>query len=220
MQPIYRLGLTGGIGSGKSTVVGLLQAAGAFVIDADQLAHDSTGPQGAAMPQIRSQFGEHFIGPDGAMLRTAMRERVFCDPDAKRQLEAIIHPIVLQQAQAMAARAMRAGMSLILYEIPLLTESGHWRKRLQRVIVVDCDAPTQIRRVIVRNGLSQDTAAAIVAGQASREQRRAIADVVIYNGLQVGPEQLRIQVNALAHDFGLMIAPKETPSDPVRIPFQ
>ena len=220
LSSCWHIGVTGGIGSGKSTVVGLLQTAGAFVIDADQLARNSTSSHGAAIHQIRTIFGDRFIGPDGAMLREAMRNQVFSDPDAKRRLEAIIHPIVLQQAQEMAASAARAGASVILHEIPLLTESGHWRRRLHRVIVVDCDVPTQIRRVMLRNGLTHEAAAAIVAGQASREQRRAIADAVIDNGAQISPEQLHVQVTTLARDFGLMIAPKELPSDPVRIPFQ
>ena len=216
----WHIGITGGIGSGKSTVVGMLQNAGAFVIDADQLARDCTGPHGAAMPRIRAQFGKRFIGPDGAMLRAVMRDHVFQNLNAKRQLEAIIHPIVLQQAQELAANAVRSGTTVILHEIPLLTESGHWRKRLHRVIVVDCDASTQIQRVMQRSGLSQDAAAAVVAAQAERQQRLAIADAVIYNGWQVSQEQLLVQVSALAHGFGLMIAPKEPPSDSVRIPLQ
>ena len=110
--------------------------------------------------------------------------------------------------------------NLILYELPLLVESAHWRKRLHRVIVVDCDEPTQIQRVMQRNDLEYATAASIIAAQASRQQRRHAADTVIYNGASVNLPQLQTQVNALATSFGLMIAPKELPSDPVRIPLQ
>ncbi|MDO4794769.1 MAG: dephospho-CoA kinase [Brachymonas sp.] len=208
MHPSWHIGITGGIGSGKSTVTAMLQAAGAWVIDSDQLARASTGPKGQAIEQIRSVFGHDMIGADGAMRRDAMRRLIFSQPEAKRRLEAIIHPIVLQQAQALAAKAEQQGCPLIAYDIPLLTESAHWRKRLHRVIVVDCDESTQIRRVMQRNGLDQTAAAAIIASQASRRQRLSTADAVIYNGAPVTQAQLQKQVEALACRFGLMIGAK------------
>ena len=220
-RPCWHIGITGGIGSGKSTAAAILQAAtDASLIDADQLARASTRADGAAMAQIRATFGDAVIAADGSMRRDVMREWAFRDPAVKRTLEAIIHPIVLQQAQTLAATAERQGKSLILYELPLLVESTHWRKRLHRVIVIDCDEPTQIQRVMQRNDLEYATAASIIAAQASRQQRRHAADTVIYNGASVNLPQLQTQVNALATSFGLMIAPKELPSDPVRIPLQ
>ncbi|MDO4769401.1 MAG: dephospho-CoA kinase [Brachymonas sp.] len=208
MRPSWHIGITGGIGSGKSTVTSMLQAAGATVIDTDHLARASTGPKGLAIEQIRTAFGNDVIGTDGGMRRDAMRQLVFNDPAAKRRLEAIIHPIVLQQAQALAAEAESQGQPLIVYDIPLLTESGHWRKRLHRIIVVDCDEPTQIQRVMQRSGLDQATAAAIISSQASRQQRRCVADAVIDNGASVTLAQLHKQVQTVASSFGLMIGAK------------
>ena len=218
--PTWHIGITGGIGSGKSTVTTLLQSAGAYLIDTDRLARASTMAGGLATAAIRCTFGPAFIGTDGSMNREMMRELVFRDPAAKRKLEAIIHPIVLQQAQALAAQAERQSQRVIAYEIPLLAESGHWRKRLHQVIVVDCDAPTQIQRVMQRSKLDHASAASIVASQASRQQRWQIADAVIHNGAGTNRQQLHSQVRALASGFGLMIAPEEPPSDPVRIPLQ
>ena len=220
-RPCLHIGITGGIGSGKSTAAAILQAAtDASLIDADQLARASTRADGAAMAQIRATFGDAVIAADGSMRRDVMRAWAFRDPAVKRTLEAIIHPIVLQQAQALATTAERQGKNLILYELPLLVESAHWRKRLHRVIVVDCDEPTQIQRVMQRSGLEHATASLMIAAQASRQQRRQAADAVIYNGASVNLQQLQTQVDALAASFSLMIAPKELPSDPVRIPLQ
>lgn len=202
----WHIGVTGGIGSGKSTVTGILQAAGAYVIDADQLARDCTRTHGAAVAHIRSAFGDALIDANGSMQRDRMRELIFHDPSAKHKLEAIIHPIVLQQAQALAAEAQRQGQRVIVYDIPLLTESAHWRKRLDRVVVVDCDEATQIQRVMQRSGLAQTAVASIIASQASRLQRRQIADAVIDNGASVTLQQLHMQVQALASSFGLISA--------------
>lgn len=208
MRPSWHIGITGGIGSGKSTVTSMLQAAGATIIDTDHLARASTGAKGLAIEPIRTAFGNEVIGADGNMRRDAMRQLVFNDPAAKRRLEAIIHPIVLQQAQALAAEAERQCQPLIVYDIPLLAESGHWRKRLHRLIVVDCDEHTQIQRVMQRSSLDQATVVAIIASQASRQQRCGIADAVIYNGASVTLTQLHKQVQALASSFGLMIGSK------------
>lgn len=208
MHPSWHIGITGSIGSGKSTVTAMLQSAGAWVIDTDQLARTSTAPNGLAIEPIRAAFGHDVIGADGAMRRDVMRQRVFNDPAAKHQLEAIIHPIVLQQAQALAETAEQQGQRLIVYDIPLLTESEHWRKRLHRIVVVDCDKPTQMQRVMQRSGLDQTTVAAIIASQASRTQRCSIADAVICNGASITLAQLQSQVQALAKTFGLMIGAK------------
>jgi dephospho-CoA kinase len=205
MPPSWHIGITGGIGSGKSTVAALLQAAGAFVIDADELARACTRAHGSAIGPIRQAFGDDFIDADGAMRRDAMRELVFRLPEARRKLEDIIHPIVFQQAQELGKTAERQGRTVVLYEIPLLAESPHWRKRLHRVIVVDCDEDTQIRRATQRSSLTWETARSIVASQASRPDRWRIADAVIFNGGSVDPQQLREQVCILGRSFGLMI---------------
>ena len=220
MPHSWHIGITGGIGSGKSTVAGLLQAAGAFVVDADELSRACTRAHGAAINRIRQVFGDAFIDADGTMRRDAMRELVFRLPEARRKLEDIIHPIVLQQAQELGEAAQRQGRTVILYEIPLLAESPHWRKRLDRIIVVDCDEDTQIQRATQRSALTWETASSIVASQAGRQDRWRIADAVIFNGSAVDPQQLRDQVRILARSFGLMIAAGESPSDPVRTSFQ
>jgi dephospho-CoA kinase len=204
----WHIGLTGGIGSGKSTVAELFQHHGAFLIDADAISRATTAAGGAAITPIRQTFGDRFIQPDGALDRNAMRELVFAQPDAKRQLEAIVHPLVLQQIQDSAAQAIHQQARVVLYDIPLLTESSHWRKRLQQVIVVDCDTDTQIARVMRRNQLAREAVEGIIASQATRQQRHAIADAVVQNGSNITLERLRAQVQALARHFHLIIGPK------------
>lgn len=204
----WHIGLTGGIGSGKSTVAELFQRHGAFLIDADAISRATTAVGGAAIAPIRQTFGDRFIQSDGALDRTAMRELVFARPDAKRQLEAIVHPLVLQQIQDSAAQAIRQQARVVLYDIPLLTESSHWRKRLQQVIVVDCDTDTQIARVMRRNQFTREAVEGIIASQATRQQRHAIADAVVQNGSSITLERLRAQVQALARHFHLIIGPK------------
>jgi dephospho-CoA kinase len=175
------LGLTGGIGSGKSTVARQLQALGAVVIDADAIARSVTAPGGAAMPAIQATFGPDFVSADGALNRDHMRQRVFSDPQAKHRLEAIVHPLVGEETarQVRAALALRA--QIIVFDVPLLVESAHWRDRVDRILVVDCLPATQVRRVVARNGLAPEAVERIIAAQATREQRRAIADWVIFN---------------------------------------
>lgn len=196
------LGLTGGIGSGKSTVAQLLGEQGAAVIDADAISRASTAAGGAAIALIQAQFGAAFVGADGAMNRERMRQHVFANPAAKAQLEAIIHPLVGQQIAAHTQAHAAAGAACIVLDIPLLVESGHWRKRLQRVLVVDCSAATQTRRVIARSGLPAEQVQAIIAAQASRSQRLAAADVVLCNeGISLS--ELAALVQQIAPQFGL-----------------
>lgn len=179
MAAIRRIGLTGGIGSGKSTVAQELRELGAEVIDADQLAHEVSAANGPAVEPLRRQFGPHSIGPDGGMDRAWMRALVFADPGARRALEAIVHPLVEQATQARAARA--APGTVIVFEVPLLVESGRWRARVDRVLVIDCDEATQAARVSQRPGWSPDTAGRVISQQASRAARRSAADAVIDN---------------------------------------
>jgi len=201
-QPV-RLGLTGGIGSGKSTVAAFLAQAGAAVMDADAISRTLTQAGGLAIPAILAEFGETLITPDGAMNRDAMRALVFSNPPTKRQLEAIIHPLVAQALQAQTQAAMEAGKLCLVFDVPLLVESGErWRRQVDWVCVVDCQTETQIQRVMARNSLSRPEIEAIMAQQASRAQRLAHADVVIYNdGLDL--DQLQTAVHDMLARFGL-----------------
>jgi dephospho-CoA kinase len=202
-QRTWRIGLTGGIGSGKSTVAGFLARRGAAIIDADAISRSLTAPGGRAMADIAHTFGAAMLSPDGAMDRQAMRERIFRDPQAKRQLERIIHPLVSQITAEQAQAAVQSGHRVLVFDVPLLVESGErWRKQLDRVIVVDCDTETQTQRVMARSGLSAEEVKRIVAQQASRAQRLACADLVVVNqGLSF--DNLDSLIGQVAADFGL-----------------
>jgi len=176
------LGLTGGIGSGKSTVASILARAGAAVMDADAISRSLTQPGGRAIPAILAEFGETLISPDGAMDREAMRALVFSNPSSKRQLEAIVHPLVGQVLQEQSHAAVAAGHACLVYDVPLLVESGdRWRRQVDWVCVVDCEVETQIQRVMARNQLGRADIERIISQQASRQQRLACADAVIFN---------------------------------------
>ncbi|MDR7331089.1 dephospho-CoA kinase [Roseateles asaccharophilus] len=193
-----RVGLTGGIGSGKSTVAGFLREAGAAIVDTDAISRSLTQPGGAAMPAIAQQFGSHFVTADGALDRDRMRALAFSDSDAKRRLEAILHPLITAEALAQADAASTA---LVVFDVPLLVESGRWRARVARVLVVDCRTETQIERVLQRPGWTRERVDGALAAQASREARRAAADAVIFNeGLTL--ETLRHNVRSLAATWG------------------
>lgn len=199
------LGLTGGIGSGKSTVANILATAHrAAVIDADAISRATTAAHGSALPAIAEAFGPHLIGADGALDRAAMRELVYADPTARQRLEAIIHPLVGQETDRQAAAAQAASVPLIVFDVPLLVESGaRWRARVDRIMVVDCDAETQIERVIARNQLPREQVHSILAAQASRTQRLASADAVVINGAGTNLAWLGAQVGMWARRFGL-----------------
>ncbi|NDP61126.1 dephospho-CoA kinase [Polaromonas sp.] len=199
---IQRIGLTGGIGSGKSTVARILVAFGAALIDADVISRELTAPGGAAIGELAKQFGPHIITAEGAMDRERMRQLAFSDSAIKGQLEAIIHPLVSQESTRQASAAVQSGRACIVFDIPLLVESGRWRQQLDRVLVVDCTEETQIARVMARNALSREMVVKIIAGQASRAQRLAAADACICNeGLSL--HALERQVRELANSFGL-----------------
>ncbi len=192
-----RIGLTGGIGSGKSTVGQMLQARGAAVIDADAIARQVTAAHGVAMPAIAQTFGPESITADGALDRERMRAHVFTQPQAKQALEAIIHPLVAQESQRQAQEALTKGHNTLVFDVPLLVESGaRWRTEVDRVLVVDCSEATQIQRVMARNGLSRETVQSIIAAQASRAQKLAAADWVIDND-GISLEALRAHVENL-----------------------
>ena len=197
-----QVGLTGGIGSGKSTVAALLAQCGAGVIDADAISRSTTARQGAAIPAIRATFGDAFIGPDGALDRDRMRQHAFDQPRAKKALEAIIHPLVGQAIATQAQQLMQAGKQCLVFDIPLLVESGRWRKTLDRVLVVDCSAETQVKRVSARNGMPAEEVRKIIAAQADRKHRLAAADLVLCND-GISMDELAAEVAEISRQFGL-----------------
>lgn len=201
-QAIQRIGLTGGIGSGKSTVGRVLTACGAALVDADAIARELTAPRGLALAAIADSFGAQSIAPDGAMDRDYIRQLVFGDPAVKKGLEAIIHPLVGQEAFRQSQAAVAAGSACIVFDIPLLVESGRWRQQLDRVLVVDCREATQLARVMARNGLAREMIEKIIAAQASRAERRAAADICLYND-NTSLAALEGEVRELAKVFGL-----------------
>ena len=177
----YIVGLTGGIGSGKSTVAELLRTRGAALVDTDAIAHELTQAGGGAMPALLAAFGPAIATKEGALDRVAMRQRVFADTLARRRLEGILHPLIRELAER---RCRAASAAYVLLAVPLLVESGAYRQLCDRILLVDCPVELQIERVMRRNGLSAGEAQAIVAAQATREQRQAIADDIVLNAAQ------------------------------------
>lgn len=175
----FVVGLTGGIGSGKSTVADLFVAQGAALVDTDVIAHQLTAAGGAAMPQIVANFGHEIADAQGALDRVAMRRMVFTDSSARGRLEAILHPLIRQISDQ---RCAESSAPYVILAVPLLVESGSYSERCDRIAVVDCPETVQISRVMARNGLSENEVRAILKAQASREQRLAIANEVIDNG--------------------------------------
>ncbi len=204
MRSTVRIGLTGGIGSGKSTVAAMLAERGAAIVDADAISRSVTAAGGSALPAIAAQFGAALIGGDGALDRTAMRELVYRDAGARQRLEAIVHPLVAQETERQARQAIDGGAPMLVFDVPLLVESGaRWRAQVDRVLVVDCDPDTQIERVMARNQFARDEVERILQAQATRAQRLAAADAVLFNGAGVTLAALRSQVDTWASRFGL-----------------
>jgi dephospho-CoA kinase len=187
------IGLTGGIGSGKSTVAQILVACGAYLVDTDAIARTITQPGGLAIAALVAAFGADMLTPEGALDRDRMRALAFGDADSKARLEAVLHPLIGREAHRQADQA--AGRPVV-FDVPLLTESSHWRARVQRVLVVDCEEATQIARVATRPGWTVQAAESVVALQASRAARRAIADAVICNQA-ISLPQLEAEVRVL-----------------------
>lgn len=173
------IGLSGGIGSGKSTVAGVLAGLGAHVVDTDAINRRLTLPGGAGIAPIRAAFGPGFIDATGAMDRARMRDRVFADPAARRQLEAILHPLIGIETERQAAAAPPG--ATVVFDVPLLVESARWRGRVDKVLIVDCSEETQIARVMARSGWTEPAVRAVLASQATRQARRAVADAVVVN---------------------------------------
>jgi dephospho-CoA kinase len=189
-----KIGLSGGIGSGKSSVARRFAALGALVVDTDALAHALTAPGGAAIAQIAAAFGTDMITSDGAMDRARMRALVFGQPAERQRLEAILHPMIGAATRA-EAQSAAPGQSIV-FDVPLLAESGAWRARVDRILIVDCSPATQVARVVQRSGWTAEAVERTIAQQASRAQRRAIADAVIVNET-LSLAQLEGEVDAL-----------------------
>ncbi len=197
IRPRLLVGLTGGIGSGKTTVANLFGALGVPLIDTDLIAHELTAPGGAAIASIRAGFGDAAIAPDGSLDRAAMRARAFADPDARRRLEAILHPMIRERTVRAIEAAAHEPYAIVI--VPLLVESGTWQSWLDRILVVDCPVQVQIERVMTRSALAREQVLAILGAQATREARLAAADDVIDN---TGPvHALRERVEALHRSY-------------------
>ena len=197
----FIVGLTGGIGSGKSAAATLFEEFGAAVVDTDAIAHELTAPGGTAIAPIWAAFGDEVVAPNGALDRAAMRRKVFTDAQAKGRLEAILHPMIRAEADRRSAAARAPYVVLV---VPLLVESGGYRSRVQRIAVVDCPEAVQVARVMSRSGLSAGEARAIMAAQVGREARLAVADDVIDNGGELAA--LRPQIEALHRRYLEMAA--------------
>jgi len=189
---VFRVGLTGGVASGKTTVARLFEALGVPVIDTDQLAREVVAPGQPLLARIAERFGNAILAPDGSLDRGALRSIVFADPAARAALEQMTHPAI--QA-LLEQRSAAAGGPYQIHVIPLLVETGAQRKRVDRVLVVDCSEELQIRRLQARDGSTLEQARSILAAQVSREARLAVADDIIVNEGELGP--LRDQVAAL-----------------------
>ncbi|HEV7833958.1 MAG TPA: dephospho-CoA kinase [Caballeronia sp.] len=191
---MFSIGLTGGIGSGKTTVADMFAARGVPVIDTDLIAHQITAPGGVAMPLIEGTFGPQYVAADGSLDRAKMRTRVFSDSAAKAQLESITHPLIRAESERQR-NAARGAYHIVV--VPLLIEAGERASKVQRILVVDCPMDTQIERVIRRNGFTREQALSIIARQATREARLAAADDVVANDSAATLETLQREVDAL-----------------------
>lgn len=196
---VLRLGLTGGIGSGKSTLARLFAGMGADLIDADAISRACTESGGSAIDAIAETFGSAFIASDGSLDRQRMREHVFAHPQARQVLERIVHPLVGDEIRR---KTLLAQSIVVVFDIPLLVESPHWRQQLDRVMVVDCLPDTQVRRVIQRSGWNLTTIEAAMRSQSTREKRLAAADFVVFNDTD-DIDNLQHLARAFANRFGL-----------------
>ena len=188
----FSVGLTGGVGSGKSTIGGMLARRGAGIVDADAIAHELTQAGGAAMDALRAAFGEAAIAADGSLDRSWMRARAFADPGARARLEAILHPLIRTASNRRAGELTTAGSPYVVFVIPLLVESGDARGRFDRTLVVDCSEATQIARVCLRPGIDTNVARAILAAQATRARRLDAADDVLFNEAPLDEIEARV----------------------------
>jgi dephospho-CoA kinase len=197
-----RLGLTGGVGSGKSTAARIFQEMGASIIDADAISREVTAPGGAAIFALQSLFGSKMLTDEGALDRVRMRDLIYSNPIAKTQLERIVHPLVGKAISHQAHSAEASGAQCIVFDIPLLVESNHWRETLHRILVIDCSEASQAERVMTRSGLTLSEVQSIVFAQSSRAQRLKAADIIVFNdGVTI--EEFAQQIRKIGQHFGL-----------------
>ena len=197
-----RLGVSGGIGSGKSTVCKWLGEMGACVVDADAISRDCTAANGAALPAIRAAFGSALFSSGGELDRSQLRSMVFDDASTRKRLESILHPLIAAEIDRQTALAQARGVTCIAFDIPLLVESPRWRKNLDRVLIVDCKEQTQIERVMRRSGLEIVEVKKIMAAQSLRRARLQAADFVLFNdAANVG--EVKETLSAMRPFFGL-----------------
>ncbi len=202
MRAVLRLGLTGGVGAGKSSAARLLVQHGLALVDADAIARALTAPAGAAMAAVAAVFGQDFVTAEGALDRAKMRALIHTDASARARLEAIIHPMVGEQTQRQAEAAMRRGYPGIVFDVPLLVESAHWRQRVDRILVIDCTPEVQVSRVMARDRLTRQAVEDMMASQATRERRLAAADAVIFN-VDLSLDELASELGQLCRHLGL-----------------
>lgn len=191
--PSLRIGLTGGIGSGKSTVASLLAQLGCVIVDTDAIARALTQAGGTAIPKIIEEFGPESIDDTGALDRPRMRQLAFADPSARQRLEGILHPLIRAETSRQAATV---DTGTVVFDVPLLVESGRWREQVDKVLVVDCSEATQVARVMSRSGWAADAVRAVLVQQADRALRRRAADAVIFND-GIAPGELARTVQCL-----------------------
>ena len=199
---MVRVGLTGGIGSGKTTAADLLARRGATVIDADLISRSVTASGGSAISLLREEFGAGFITTDGALDRDRMRQATYTDTQVRKRLEAIVHPLVGAESARQEAAALAQGATCIVFDVPLLVESRRWRQRVDLVLVIDCQPDVQCARVVRRNGLDRATVERIIATQAPRGERLRAADIVVSNSGD-SQAQFAAEVHQAAERFGL-----------------
>jgi dephospho-CoA kinase len=199
----YIVGLTGGIGSGKSMVADMFVEVGAGLVDTDAIAHELTLADGLAMPMLTAEFSREILAADGSLDRAAMRQRVFADPSTRSRLEGILHPLIRQIS---SERCQAASAPYVILAVPLLVESGGYRQRCDRIVVVDCPESLQIERVMARSGLTADEVSAIMAAQATRPQRLAAGDDVVHN--DADKTKVHEQVKVLHENYLALLAEK------------
>ena len=192
MSMTFAVGLTGGIGSGKTTVAELFTSQGAGLVDTDEISHRLTAPAQPAIAEIARKFGPQFVADDGSLDRVRMRDLVFAHPSARKDLETILHPLI---RQASTRQIQESTAPYVVVVVPLLIETGAYRQMMGRILVVDCEPETQVRRVMERSGLSRNEVLSIIASQVSRQERLREADDIIHNDGDL--ETLRAQVNLL-----------------------
>ena len=197
----FIVGLTGGIGSGKSTVADFFSAQGILVVDTDVIAHELTGRKGPAMPEIAAAFGDSVVQADGSLDRNAIRQIVFADPASRKRLENILHPIIRRESEA---RCQAAESPYVILVVPLLVETGIYRQRVNRILVVDCEESAQVSRVMARSRLSEGEVRAIMETQATRDERLAAADDVVLNDGEI--DSLRLRVDDLHREYLRLVA--------------